>query len=127
MSAPKTTSYKSRYTGTYMHSSWVIKVRASLDGIVPLDTASRAMFLDKEYVTSMLELADGHMLVGVFNLALLVFESYEVLHRIDDADQSNIEKYFMTRFPDFDSEQFPFVLVAGRSQINLVNVRTGYL
>ena len=75
----------------------------------------------------MLELADGHMLVGVFNLALLVFESYEILHRINDADQSNSSKFFMTPFPDFDSEQFPFVLVAGSSQISLVNVRTGYL
>ena len=85
------------------------------------------MFLDKEAVTSMLELADGRMLVSVFNLALLVFESYEILHRIDEADQSNIDKYFMTPFPHFDSEQFPFVLVAGKSQISMVNVRTGYL
>ena len=90
MFAPEAASYKSRYTGTRIYSSWVIKVRASLDGIVPLDTASRAMFIDKEDVTSMLELADGRMLVSVFNLALLVFESYEILHRIDDADQSNI-------------------------------------
>ena len=75
----------------------------------------------------MLELADGHMLVSAFNLALLVFQSYEIVHRIDDAEQSNIEKYFMIPFPEFDCEHSPFILVAGESQISIVNIESGIM
>ena len=75
----------------------------------------------------MLELADGHMLVGVFNLALLVFQSYEIVHRIDDAEQSNISKHCMIPFPEFDGEHSPFILVAGDSQISIVNIKSGII
>ena len=85
------------------------------------------MFIDNEVVTSMLELANELMLIGVFNLAILVSQNYCIIKRIDDADQGNVTKLFMTPFPDYDSEHSPFVLVAGATSLNYINVKSGYM
>jgi len=61
-------------------------VKASLDQVVPVETDARAMFVDKEVVTSMTDLPDDLMLIGVFNLAILIAKNCEIVHRIDDPD-----------------------------------------
>ena len=84
--APEATSYKSRYTGTGAHSSWITKCKATLEGISLLDTSSRAILLDKEIGISMLELANEIMLISVFPLAILISKNYEISIRVDDRD-----------------------------------------
>ena len=61
-------------------------MKATADQVKPIDTDARAMFIDKERVTSMIDLPDNLMLIGVFNLAILVAKNCEIVHRIDDPD-----------------------------------------
>ena len=86
MYAPEATSYKSRYAGTNIYSSWIIKLRATIDATILLDPSSRAMFLDNERVSSILELADDLMLIHLFNLDILISNNFELFVRVNDPD-----------------------------------------
>ena len=33
---------------------------------------------------------------------------------------------YMVPFPGFDAEEFPFIIVQGKSSVGLLNVKTGY-
>ena len=67
------------------------------------------------------------MVISVFNLAILISKNYEISIRVDDPNQSNTMKYCMTPFPDYDSGHSPFVMVAGKTTLNLLNANTGHM
>ena len=58
---------------------------------------------------------------------IFLVNNWKVTRRINDPDTKNINKYTYYQFPEFDEEDFPFVVSSGESTMNIVNVKTGWM
>ena len=83
------------------------------------------MLIYNEYVNSICEFVENQFLISVLPTDLLVVSGWTVLHTVVDPVPGNIEKFWLSPPPQFDLENFPFVVSSGQISFNLVNVKTG--
>ena len=53
---------------------------------------------------------------------MLVIDDWKITAVIHDSNTINSEKYWISKLPDFDIEEFPFLIVSGRESFNLINI-----
>lgn len=58
---------------------------------------------------------------------ILLVSKWVVTKVIEDPNLKNINKYSFNSFPNFDLDNFPFVVVSGESTFNILNVKTGWM
>ena len=63
------------------------------------------------------------MVVSVWNTDLLIVHDWNEIHRIEDPQTGNADKFWIDKMPGFDPELFPFPVVSGSGTFNLINVR----
>ena len=54
---------------------------------------------------------------------MLLIDGWQAVHRLEDADPGNFEKYWQCKLPHFDLDTFPFLVTSGQQSFNLINVR----
>ena len=87
---------------------------------------SDAVLLDREYILSLTEYMPGCLAITsdkqkkIFNKTQGKLKPAE----IEPAEGLNVFKSFIKKIDGFDMNEFPFLIVTGNSQIQLVNVKT---
>ena len=81
------------------------------------------MLIKNEYVRSVLEFATNSMIIHVLSTDLLIAKDWRVIGVIKETESENINKFMLLPFPSFEAEEFPFILCAGRTSLNIVNVK----
>ena len=81
------------------------------------------MQLKDEHVHSVLEFAPNFMIIHVAPTDLLIAKDWRVIGVIKETESENFSKYMLLPFPSFEAEEFPFILCAGRTSLNIVNVK----
>ena len=81
------------------------------------------MLIKNEYVYSVLEFAANSMIIHVKPTDLLIAKDWRVIGVIKETESENVEKFMLLPFPSFEAEEFPFILCAGRTSLNIVNVK----
>ena len=64
------------------------------------------------------------MLISVLPASLLICEDWRIVKEIKDPNIANTSKYWMSPLPGFHTSSWPFILIAGRQTINVLNVST---
>ena len=70
-----------------------------------------------------MEFAANSMIIHVKPTDLLIAKDWRVIGVIKETESENIEKFMLLPFPSFEAEEFPFILCAGRTSLNIVNVK----
>ena len=108
---------------------WMISCSLNVDEMkwVESDYKTKSMMLLKYYVESYVEYAPNQISVwnsGGKNL-MLIIKDWKCVHEIVDPNAGNVQKSFMMTLPDFDPEEFPFMLCSGQEAYTLLNVKEG--
>ena len=56
---------------------------------------------------------------------LMIIHNWKVIKIIEEPQVGNIQKYWMSPFPGFNLNDFPFVCLSGFESFNILNVNTG--
>ena len=56
---------------------------------------------------------------------MLIMKNWQVIHEIVDPNAGNVQKSFMMPFPDFDAENFPFMLCSGQEAYTILDIKQG--
>ena len=79
------------------------------------DYKTKSMLLLAYYVESLIEYAPDE--ISVWNSggrnSMLIIKHWEVVFEIVDPMAGNVQKSFMMPLPDFDVNEFPFLLCSG--------------
>ena len=116
------------YEGKSLQGSLTWLVRCTLNRVnrwrieCP-EPQTSSMLLQNEQVCSIFEYAANKQLLHLGPNDLLLIDDWQAVHRFEDADPGNFEKYWQCRLPGFDLETSPFLVTSGQQSFNLINVR----
>ena len=117
------------YNGQTEKNDKALLIRTRLNGktLVNWNLKNQSILLKKEDVYAVLEYALNRLLAFIQPTDLLVIDSWQVAHRIEDPSKTNIQKCWLAPLPGFDHESFPFVITSGAESYNIVNVKEGFM
>ena len=120
---PDESQYNGMYSaGTNLLDSWIAKVtlETKTNKLSITNPSETSALLKKEQVDFLLEIAEGRIIAYLVPKDLLVIDSWSVCHRIIEAVSENRRKFQM--LPLKLSQQCEFILTAGNTSINILNV-----
>ena len=111
-----------------MQNTWCMRWHIKPDNTVhPVDSKNESIHFKVEAVQGFLEYAPKKMVFYGRQEHIFLVHNWQVTRRINDPDTKNINKYTYYLFPEFDEEDFPFIVSSGESTMNIVNVKTGWM
>ena len=83
-----------------------------------------SILLKDERANSLFEFEKNHMIISLAETDLLIVKDFQPVKVIKEKSIDNIQKYYFSKLPGFNSHSFPFIVCAGFKHISLINVRT---
>ena len=116
--APPRDTYKGEYLSSNMNTDgvcfWVIRVEIDDEGkFVQENTEESSMLILYELPYTVLEYMPNKMILALSPADMLITENWEPIRHIPASSSGNIEKNYIARHPDFDEDNFPFLVCSG--------------
>ena len=120
---------RNTYTGDSLSNTWIIRCRLdpSDNSLEAIDRYEESILFKTEACQGICEYAPNKMVMYGRPTHLFIVHNWQVIRKVQDADQKNQNKYAIDVMPGFDEQTFPFLVCSGESSFNIFSVKEDYM
>ena len=103
---------------------WLLRMSLDDEGSFKFEnTRTNSMLMLYEVASTCCEFAHNKLIVALDPSDFLIARDWEPIRHIHSTATGNIEKNYMIPHPDFDEDEFPFLVCSGTQFYVLINVK----